>query len=70
MMIETVGGRRMLLLLQAEREDASAAVVVIATRLALRDSRQYLNPEEEKAPAIKKVCRSGTVAAGPPKQRQ
>ena len=40
-MRETVGGRRSIMsLLQAAREDASAEVVAIATRLALRDPGQ------------------------------
>ena len=66
MMRETVGGRRrMMPLLQATRDDTSAEVVAIATRLDLRYPSQYLNPKESKAPAIeKKKGRSGTVATG------
>ena len=41
MMRETVGERRrIILILQAAKEDATAAVVAIATRLALRDPGQ------------------------------
>ena len=44
MMRVTVGGRsRIILLLQATREDASAEVVEIAIRLALRYTRQQMN---------------------------
>ena len=52
-------------LIQEPREDAASAGVAKATRLALRYPRQYLNPEESKAPAIAKMGRSGTVAFGP-----
>ena len=56
MMRETVGGGGlMLLLLQASREDSAAAVLEIATRLALRDPGQYLNLEGAKDPAIEKM---------------
>ena len=52
-------------LLRAAREDSVAEVVAILTRLALRDTGQYLNPEESKALAIEKIGRRRTVANGP-----
>ena len=39
-------------------------MVAIVTRLALRDTGKYLNPEEAKAPEITKMGQSGTVVAG------
>ena len=53
----------MMSILQAAIEDAAAVVVTIATRLALKNPRQQLNPKESKAPGIPKMGRSGTVAA-------
>ena len=52
------------MLLQAAREDATAAVVEISTRLAQRDTGKFLSTEEAKAPVIAKIVQSGTVAAG------
>ena len=56
---------RILSLSQAAREDLAVEVVAIATRLALRDPGQYLNPEETKATVIEKLVRSVTVTARP-----
>ena len=61
--------RRMLSLLQAAIEDTSAALLAIATRLALRDTEKWLNTEEAKALVIAKMGQSGTVVAGPTRRR-
>ena len=59
----------MLLLLQVVREDATEAVLAIVTRSDLRDTGQYLNLEEAKAPEIAKMGQSGTVPDGPFRRR-